>query len=686
MQTTKDVRIKKLLSFGFALSMSVIPFKSIAAPTDIEPALPLIHDVHTHGSDYASLSELELHKARTKYQLAMKYLESGSIKSYQKLRAELDGYPLVNYLDYTFLKKHLTHSDYFPQIEVYLYEHKDTLQATKLQREWLYALSKQKNWSKFIEQYDYNVNSDTLKCEYFWAHYNSGNKELALAAAPALWLSASSQPKTCDKLFEAWASNGQLTQTIVWERFNLAIENKKISLAKYLVKKLTGAKKDLANNVLSIYRDPRQIVKLGMKDYTDDDKAYLMSLAVTRLARKNPLESFELWLALRTENSFLINYASFEESLKFVATRLAVNYDKKAYEVLTLVDPYYYDKELTVLKLRVSLRESAWTQVLEGLKYLPLEDQRDDVWQYWRAKALLSQGKKEQKQEVNNILLSLADKRSFYGFLAAEILEQDYEVINIPLVSDPMVSADLEKRLATHRVIELRAMGEVIQARREWHYQTSYMSGPELIAAAKLAKKWEWHNKAIRTSITAKLWDDLDLRFPIVYEEWINQHAEKNKIDSSWVFAVARQESAFLEDARSHVGATGLLQLMPGTAKQTARKSGISYKNQSELVNPKTNIVIGTAYLREMLQKFNGNKAYATAAYNAGPYRVQTWLKGAQAQLPLDIWIETIPYSETRRYVKNVLTFDIIYDTRLEVAAQSLAFIIKDDALLQSIR
>ena len=160
----------------------------------------------------------------------------------------------------------------------------------------------------------------------------------------------------------------------------------------------------------------------------------------------------------------------------------------------------------------------------------------------------------------------------------------------------------------------------------------------------------------------AKYWDDIALRFPMPYSETFSALAGRYKIDTNWARAIARQESAYQPHARSHVGARGLMQLMPKTAQSTAKHHNISYKNSSDLYQPETNINIGVAYLAEMQEKFDNNQIYATAAYNAGPHRVKQWLK-QRGELPVDIWIETIPFSETRRYVMNVMAYHAVYRT-----------------------
>ncbi len=195
-----------------------------------------------------------------------------------------------------------------------------------------------------------------------------------------------------------------------------------------------------------------------------------------------------------------------------------------------------------------------------------------------------------------------------------------------------------------------------MEARREWRYWLTQLTNREKLVAAKLANENGWFDRAIFTLSQVGYLDDVDLRFPKAFDKKINQHAKQQEINPAWAFAIARRESSFMTDAHSSVGAKGLMQLMPNTAKQLKRGS----ISRQYLYNAENNIKLGTKYLRKLLDKSSGNQIIATASYNAGPYRVKKWLKDSD-NLPADIWIETIPFRETRNYVKSVLAYQEIY-------------------------
>jgi len=258
----------------------------------------------------------------------------------------------------------------------------------------------------------------------------------------------------------------------------------------------------------------------------------------------------------------------------------------------------------------------------------------------------------------------LAQERSFYGFLSADILGAKYNLQH----KTPRENAQLRQTLKNMPTIaiakELWLTGKTLDARQQWRFALTQLPPEHIIMAGDIAKDWGKHNQAIQSMIFAKQWDMLDIRFPLAYQEEINTIASTINMPPTLIFAIARQESAFLENATSRAGARGLMQLMPATAKQTAKKGGIKHTT-SDLFTPSHNILLGSFYLKELLTKYNNNTVHATAAYNAGPGRVDKWLKKRPASLPFDIWIETIPFKETRGYVKNVMAYTVIYAYRL---------------------
>jgi len=266
-------------------------------------------------------------------------------------------------------------------------------------------------------------------------------------------------------------------------------------------------------------------------------------------------------------------------------------------------------------------------------------------------------------EEARSIYLLSSDTRSYYGFLAADRAGLSYQ-LNQRTVRYPANDLQtLAKLPAIERARELHAIGRVVDARREWTYAIQRMDKSQMLIAAQLAHEWSWHDRAIVTLMQADYWDDLEKRFPLAHRELVMTQAKQQRIEPAWAYAIIRQESAFTEDARSHAGALGLMQLMPTTAKQVAHSMRLRF-TRSDLLDADINVKLGVNFLRKVIDKFKGNKVLATAAYNAGERRVMKWLP-KEGSIPADIWVELVPFNETRDYCQRVLTYTAIYEQRL---------------------
>jgi soluble lytic murein transglycosylase len=331
--------------------------------------------------------------------------------------------------------------------------------------------------------------------------------------------------------------------------------------------------------------------------------------------------------------------------------------------------------------IRESLRKQAWEQVNEWISRLPDEARQTERWRYWQARTMEQLDIKEINGETPTaIYAAIAPARSFYGFLAADKTGINYHLLDRPMTISPEQMQDVENAPGIQRAREFYLRGELGAASREWFYTTRKMPSEQIIIAGRLAERWGWYRHGIQAMIDANYWDDLEVRFPIVYKDFVAKAARQTTVNPLFIFAVTRQESAFVHDAKSPAGAMGLMQLLPSTAKQTAQRNGLSY-SPLDLLLPEKNIALGSRYLNQLLTSFNGNRILAAAAYNAGPSRVRRWLnKDANTQLPYDVWIETIPYKETRGYVQNILSFSVIYAYRL---GEKTRFVTTDEALQQ---
>ncbi|MGZ8224372.1 MAG: transglycosylase SLT domain-containing protein, partial [Methylobacter sp.] len=313
-------------------------------------------------------------------------------------------------------------------------------------------------------------------------------------------------------------------------------------------------------------------------------------------------------------------------------------------------------------KVRAALLEQNWQHVADALIGLKFEEREEPRWQYWLARSLNEAGNILQAQTV---YAKLAADRSFYGFLAADTINKPYQLLNKPVSFGENELQALTNENDFKEIQELKFLNREKEAQQQWWFAVKKLPKARLMTAAKLAQQWQWDQVAIITLVKADYWDDLALRFPLNYLSQVQNNAYRQNLDPAIVFGLMRQESMLDKNAHSPVGAKGLMQLMPKTGKQIARDLNEQWQSENSLFNPDINIKYGSYYYRQLLNRFNGHFALATAAYNAGPGRVVNWLP-VDKSVPADIWVETIPFRETRKYVTSVLSYAMIYQQRLQ--------------------
>lgn len=605
-----------------------------------------------------NLVSAELEKQRIIYAKAQIALKKRDYTEFDDLTQKLTDYPLYPYLRYEQLSRNF-HQLNQADFDTFVKSHHETPLAGRLQDRWLRHLAKQQAWKTFLHNFPQQTSSTYLNCQHAWALLQTGKKNEAFKEAKELWLTPRSQPKTCDPLFAEWIKEGNVTEEIAWQRFWMAILSSQSSLANYLTRFITTPeKKKNASNAVRLSKNPKLLETLHLSP-TYERNSEFIALLIKRLIRKSPELSIELWTKY---NADLVLSDRQKAALKRrLGLYLLKSYHPNSEAWLAQLDPTFADEQLLEWQLRFQLSRHDWEATGHLINKLPESLKNENRWQYWKARHLLVTGN---QPEAKNIFTSLSSKRSFYGFLAAQQLGLNYQLNNISKPVNQDTLNMLQALPAMQRAQEFFFHDDLYNARIEWWRISRTFSKDQHYHAGLLAKQWGWISQGITGAISAKHWDDLELRFPAPYKQKITAKATEFNIDQQWIYAIARQESAFKADVRSPAGALGLMQLMPKTAKQTAKSIKLSYKGSSQLTNPETNITLGSAYLAQMYAKHNGNRIYATAAYNAGPYRVSQWLK-ERGNLPIDIWVETIPFDETRQYVQNVLSYAVIYSEKL---------------------
>ncbi|PSL14866.1 soluble lytic murein transglycosylase [Marinobacterium halophilum] len=582
--------------------------------------------------------------------------EPGNVSA--ALHKALGVYPLYPYLEYQVLRSTLdTQSN--DRINDFLQRNSDTPLYGRLLFAWAKHTGTQGQWDQFQQAWERIQKPDTsLKCLQGQYQLQQSNTASAWEQARQLWTVGHSQPDICDPLFDAWLKSDNFTSADALQRYRAALIGGRESLAAY-IKRFIKDEQHLAaaTHIQALYLEPRALLDQPEQLTADTTNAdALLNMAVKRLARSDLQAAIQLWI--RDRERLNIASSEWEPLSTYLGVWLSKRFpDTEGRALLTQLDPNKQYPKLTEWRIRLALTDQDWAAVSQLIDSLPDTERSNDRWRYWQAIA----NHHLQDKQQDALLISLAKERSFYGFMAAQFLGKPYQ-LNDSASRFPQAQLDtLAQTPAFVRMQELLTLERYSDARSEWNLATAEMTPQEVHRAAHLVSQWGWYHQGIRGAISSKQWNDMLIRFPNPYPELYQRHADSQAIDPAWALAVTRQESAFWMGAKSRVGARGLMQLMPATARATARRHDIPLSNLAALSEPDTNIQLGTAYLGEVAQRFNGNLAYASAAYNAGPSRVSRWLD-ARGTLPLDIWIETIPYDETRNYVQNVLSFRVIYE------------------------
>lgn len=613
----------------------------------------------SRGLSYQPRPETSRYEQRKQYQDIIYWIKTGQRSRYLKARDQLRTYPLYPYLEYTDKIYRLSRQS--PDaIMAFIEQYGDTPLANQLRQNWLFSLAKRGKWQLFLEYYDIEGSTGKNACSYGYALSRQGRLQEALDHAAQLWLVDFSQPDECDSVFKVWQDNGGLAPEIAWKRYSMVLQANKVDLARYLTRFLSREDKKFASSYLLVHRRPANITRLDKFKAQNPRTREIVLHGVKRLSRSKPDQALDTLVKYESVHTF--ETQSLTEAYVYIGKKLANSADDKN-QIEDLPVNLHDHPDLAEARIRLALRKADFSQVLILINTLPRESRKQAVWQYWKARALIDSVGQADRDIAINIFVKLAEARTFYGFLSADYLQQDYNFVDEPSAITTEEILALEETPGIQRALELLAMNERNRARREWYFTTRDFSSRENKIAARVALKWGWYKPAIQSLIEAKAWNDLEHRFPIAYPDEFISNARVADIPVFWSFAIARQESAFMPDAKSPVGAYGLMQLMPATARSMARRTGVKLRYNRELTDPSLNIKLGSEYLGRMLRRYENNRIFASAAYNAGPANVDKWLN---PELALDVWIETIPFTETRNYVKNILMFSTIYGRLLK--------------------
>ena len=599
------------------------------------------------------LSDVELADLRQLFLQAEVAVDNGHDANYLTLADQLEEYPLYPYLQYKWLKKHIGRER---QVKEFLQQHESSRYARTLKRQWLYHLAKKGQWQTFLQFYS-TTSDASLNCYYHRAQFNTGDKQAALNGAKKLWAVGYSQPKACDPLFAQLKKSSLFNQDLFWQRFDASLQNNKTSLAKYVKKLMTEGDQKTAELWLKLHHNPERYIPELLSLPETAQTPLMFSHAIHRLASSDIHQAIDLWD--NNKQRFDINTKRADKLEKRLAFKLAYKNESGAYERLGQLNDS--DNSSKTKRIRIALLEQDWPRVITAIEDLSAENQKLEKWQYWLARAYQETGKPIQS---NELLSELSTKRDFYGYLAADRLNRQYQLSDNPLEVTTQQIEAIKNHKEFRVAYEFMMLDRDRDAKLQWWHALKQLNRDQIPAAAKLAQQWQWDEIAIFTIAKVKYWDDIDLRFPLTYSDKIHENAAEQNLNPVILYGLIRRESAFNKDAHSPVGARGLMQIMPATAREIARDLNQRWSGKNSLYDPVKNLQYGSYYYQKLLNQFDGHYALALAAYNAGPHRVKKWLP--DETVPADIWIETIPFRETREYVTTVLVYAMIYQQRIQ--------------------
>ena len=593
---------------------------------------------------------------RERFLAAERAVAAGDAPAVERALRALRDYPLQPYLEMAWAERRMRRIG-DDEMASLLSRHASIPTVTALRRRWIEVLARRGRWQRIADQAPAHAASGDREpetaCRVAEALWRAGDRAAAWPRVAALWPTGRSLPDACDPVLAAWREAGGLTADLAWQRAALAVRAGNPRLARYLRRYLAASDRTLLDTWLAFRRDGRGLEEfLRAGGFDDPRRRQVLMDGVERLAARDP--SAAARLVERAGAAELPDTVGAALRAR-VARHLARAGDDEAFRWLDGVR----DPRALAAGAVLAIADAHWSRVSALVAAMPAEQAAEERWRYWSARARLLAGDADARAPLE----AMARERSYYGFLAARHLGLDYRLGHARTEPDPAVLDAVASRPAARRALEWHALERPVAARREWRELLHALPDAQLDAATHIAHAHGWHEAAIRSAARAQRWNDLEVRFPLAHEDAVVHASTRSGLSPARIYAVVRQESAFMEDVRSSAGALGLMQVLPGTARAVARRAGLRRPRASDLLDPDRNLLLGSLYLARLERRYAGHPVLASAAYNAGPSRVRRWQP--DEAVSSEVWIETIPFRETRRYVQRVLAYQVIYAHRL---------------------
>jgi soluble lytic murein transglycosylase len=601
---------------------------------------------------------------REQVRAALQAAERGQLDA--ATSATLAKHPLYGWIEYASLKRDI---DTLPvaQGQAFLSRYRGQAVAEAFRELWLAALSRRQDWPSFRAAWSDSIKDNALRCAELDARQATGAADAKwITDAQAMWRSTGKPlPSSCDSPFAILAAKGGLSPALRWERIEKAAAEWQPGVMRAAARGLPTDELALANDYAAFLEAVHERALTWPKT---PRSRFIASQGLARLGKSVPL-------AAEAQLDKYANALGFTEEdrgrvLYQAALWTVASYEPESARRLNAVPASAYDERLHEWRVREAMSRSDWPAALAAIRRMDEKQRNDSRWMYFEARLSEIAGDKARAQVLYR---AAAKKPEFHGFLAADRINQPYALCPWELPDNAAMKSNIARDPAIVRAMALYQIERQGWAQREWDDALSRFSDDQRRIAVEVAQDNGWFDRAVfalgRTPEETRLYT---LRFPLHHGDTIRREAAKNGIDPAWVAAEIRAESVFNPKARSGANALGLMQVVPATGMAVARRLGLAWGGASSLYEADTNIVLGTAYLRQLLDKYGGQPYQAIAGYNAGPGPLARW----QAQRPAmdpDFWIETISYKETREYVARVLAFSVLYDWRLNGDALPLS-------------
>jgi soluble lytic murein transglycosylase len=600
-----------------------------------------------------SASADEYAAVRSRFRVAYAAAQAGGSASTAPDDDALRAYPLYPYLQSARLERNLGAD---AAIAEYLHEHRGAPYTRSVRGAWLADLGRRRQWQTYLEHYDDDLDTNlTLRCHDLAARAALGRDEGLEEAVVELWLTPNSVPDVCDPAFDWLRSRKGLTAELIERRARMALAEGEPQLARYLAKSLpeqTAA--PLLQWAALIERPQRSIDELVAHEDREVEPAALLA-GWTRLARSDPEGAAARYSAL-VDARALDERAASPYAL-VTALGLAWSRTPGALEFFSRADAGDFDDVAHEWHARAALWAGDWRRATQAIEAMPESLRTQNRWRYWAARTREAVGDSDAARAGYE---AVVPTDNWYAVLSAARVGQRFTPTLQEIGFDKRAIDELAREPGLVRARELLLCDLVSEAATEWRIAYELLAPEQRIQAIGLADRWGWHHQSIAAATQQTLFNDYPLLYPRPYDKEVRAAARLTDLPGELIYAVMRQESLYRADAGSSAGALGLMQLLPTTARRAARRWGLKAPARADLLQPSVNVAVGAGELKSLLDRFDGQMLLATAAYNAGPGAVERWLPATA--MDNDIWVENIPFNETRAYVQRVAWHTLVFE------------------------